>query len=129
MFTVKRNRLLRSSRAHPVQSELVHDNPVYHASVNVFRKGVPPLRDPRSLNQIQGGVTRQPAAKFARVEVMAMPADPAPAIASDPQPAAAPSGPINRSDGMASVQRLMPMAAAMRRKPAVAPNSPPGALE
>ncbi|MGA9015493.1 MAG: transposase, partial [Acetobacteraceae bacterium] len=49
------------------------------------------------------GVTRQPAAKFARVEVMAMPADPAPAIASDPQPAAAPSGPINRSDGMIEI--------------------------
>jgi len=38
------------------------------------------------------GVTRQPAAKFARVEVMAVPADPALAVA----PAAAtPSGPMN----------------------------------
>ena len=49
------------------------------------------------------GVTRQPAAKFARVEVMAMPADPAPAISPVPQPAAAPSGPMNRSDGMIEI--------------------------
>jgi transposase len=38
------------------------------------------------------GVTRQPVAKFARVEVMATPADPAPAV---PPPPAAPSGPMN----------------------------------
>ena len=49
------------------------------------------------------GVTRQPASKFARVEVMAMPADPAPAIPPDPQPAAAPSGPMNRPDGMIEI--------------------------
>lgn len=39
------------------------------------------------------GVTRQPVAKFARVEVMAVPADPAPAV--PPVAAAAPSGPMN----------------------------------
>ena len=36
------------------------------------------------------GVTCQPVAKFARVEVMAMPADPAPAIPPDPQLSEAP---------------------------------------
>jgi transposase len=41
------------------------------------------------------GVTSQPVAKFARVEVMAMPAAPAPAIPPVAPPAAAPSGPMN----------------------------------
>jgi transposase len=40
------------------------------------------------------GVPRQPQAKFARVEVMAVPADPAPAL-PPVAPAAAPSGPMN----------------------------------
>ena len=44
------------------------------------------------------GVARQPVAKFARVEVMAMPAAPAPARPPVPQPAAASSGPMNRDD-------------------------------
>ena len=48
------------------------------------------------------GVTRQPVAKFARVEVMAVPADPAPAISPVPQPAAA-SGPMDRPDGMIEI--------------------------
>src|SRR6185369_11371902 len=39
------------------------------------------------------GVTHQPVAKFARVEVMAMPADPAPAIPPVAAPPAALSGP------------------------------------
>ena len=41
------------------------------------------------------GVTVQPVAKFARVEVMAMPAARAPAIPPVAPPAAAPSGPMN----------------------------------
>ena len=41
------------------------------------------------------GVTGQPVAKFARVEVMAMPAARAPAIPPVAPPAAAPSGPMN----------------------------------
>jgi transposase len=41
------------------------------------------------------GVTRQPAAKFARVEVMAVAADPAPAIPPVAPAAATPSGPMN----------------------------------
>ena len=49
------------------------------------------------------GVTGQPVAKFARVEVMAMPADPAPAIPPAPHPAATPSGPMNRPDGMIEI--------------------------
>lgn len=40
------------------------------------------------------GVTRQPPAKFARVEVIAIPADPAPAI-PPVAPSAAPSAPMN----------------------------------
>jgi transposase len=46
------------------------------------------------------GVTRQPAAKFARVEVMAMPTDPAipPAVQS-----AAPSAPMHHPDGMIEI--------------------------
>ena len=47
------------------------------------------------------GVTRQPVAKFARVEVMAMPADPAPAIPPVAQ-SAAPSGPM-LTDGMIEI--------------------------
>jgi transposase len=43
------------------------------------------------------GVTRQPAAKFARVEVMAMPTDPA-----IPQ-SAAPSAPMHHPDGMIEI--------------------------
>ena len=42
------------------------------------------------------GVTHQPPAKFARVEVMAVPADPAPAIPPVAPAAATPSGPMNR---------------------------------
>ena len=46
------------------------------------------------------GVTRQPVAKFARVEVMAMPADPAPAA----PPAAHPAlGPMNHRDGLIEI--------------------------
>jgi len=41
------------------------------------------------------GVSGQPVAKFARVEVMAMPAASAPAIPPVAPPAAAPSGPMN----------------------------------
>src|SRR5690242_6005556 len=41
------------------------------------------------------GVTRQPPAKFARVEVMATPADPASAISPVAPPPAASSGPMN----------------------------------
>ena len=41
------------------------------------------------------GVPRQPQAKFARVEVMAVPADPAPALPPVAPAAAAPSGPMN----------------------------------
>ena len=41
------------------------------------------------------GVTGQPVAKFARVEVMTMPAAPAPAIPPVAPPAAASSGPMN----------------------------------
>ena len=49
------------------------------------------------------GVTGQPVAKFARVEMMAMPADPAPAIPPAPHPAATPSGPMSRPDGMIEI--------------------------
>lgn len=49
------------------------------------------------------GVRRQPVAKFARVEVMAMPADPAPATRPAAQPATAPSGPMNHPDGMIEI--------------------------
>ena len=48
-------------------------------------------------------VTRQPAARFARVEVRAMPADPAPAKLPAAPPAAAPSGPMNHPDGMIEI--------------------------
>ena len=48
------------------------------------------------------GATRQPVAKFARVEVMAVPADPAPAIPPVAQPAA-PSGPMHHPDGMIEI--------------------------
>ena len=41
------------------------------------------------------GVPRQPQAKFARVEVMAVPADPAAALPPVAPAAAAPSGPMN----------------------------------
>ena len=41
------------------------------------------------------GVPRQPQAKFARVEVMAVPADPAPALPPVAPAAAAESGPMN----------------------------------
>ena len=41
------------------------------------------------------GFPRQPQAKFARVEVMAVPADPAPALPPVAPAAAAPSGPMN----------------------------------
>jgi transposase len=43
------------------------------------------------------GVTRQPAAKFARVEVMAMPTDPA------IRQSAAPSAPMHHPDGMIEI--------------------------
>jgi transposase-like protein len=42
------------------------------------------------------GVTRQPVAEFARVEVMAVLADPTPALSSVPEPAAAASGPMKQ---------------------------------
>jgi len=47
------------------------------------------------------GVPRQPQAKFARVEVMAVPADPAPAVS--PVAPAIPSGPMNHPDGMIEI--------------------------
>ena len=46
------------------------------------------------------GDTRLPVAKFARVEVMAMPVDPTPALSPVSQPVAAPSGPMDRPDGV-----------------------------
>jgi len=49
------------------------------------------------------GATRLPVAKFARVEVMAIPADPAPAPPPAARPAAAPSGPMNHPDGMIEI--------------------------
>ncbi len=49
------------------------------------------------------GVTRQPVAKFARVEVMAVPADPAPSLSPVPEPAAAASGPMKHPDGMTEI--------------------------
>src|SRR5215475_1735234 len=49
------------------------------------------------------GVTRSPVAKFARVEVMAIPADPSPAIPPAARPAAVPSGPMNHADGMIEI--------------------------
>lgn len=45
------------------------------------------------------GTASRPVAKFARVEVLATPAQPAPATPSAPQPAAVPSG-TNHTDGM-----------------------------
>ena len=49
------------------------------------------------------GAARLPVAKFARVEVMAIPADPAPAPPPAARPAAAPSGPMNHLDGMIEI--------------------------
>jgi hypothetical protein len=49
------------------------------------------------------GVTRQPVAEFARVEVMAIPTDPSPAILPAARPAAVPSGPMNDPDGMIEI--------------------------
>src|ERR1700749_3511252 len=49
------------------------------------------------------GVTRQPLAKFARVEVMAVPADPSPAIPPAARPAAALSDPMDHPDGMIEI--------------------------
>ena len=46
--------------------------------------------------------TSRPVAKFARVEVLAMPAQPAPATPSAPQPAAVPSG-TNPPEGMIEI--------------------------
>jgi transposase len=42
-------------------------------------------------------------AQFARVEVMAMPTRPAPAISPVPQQAVAPSGPMNQPEGMIEI--------------------------
>jgi len=49
------------------------------------------------------GVTRQPPAKFARVEVMATPADLAPAMPPVAPPTAVPSGPMNHPNGMIEI--------------------------
>ena len=49
------------------------------------------------------GVTRQPVAESARVEVMAVPADPTPALSPVPEPAAAASGPMKHPDGMIEI--------------------------
>jgi transposase len=49
------------------------------------------------------GAIRQPVAKFARVEMMAMPADPALVTPSAAQLAAARSGPMNHPDGMIEI--------------------------
>ena len=46
------------------------------------------------------GTASQPVAKFARVEVMAMPADPAPAAPPAVHP---PSGPMNHPDGLIEI--------------------------
>jgi len=48
------------------------------------------------------GTSDRPVTKFARVEVMAMPADPAPTIPPVAQPAA-PSGPMHRPYGMIEI--------------------------
>jgi transposase len=56
----------------------------------------------RHLREGSLGVTRQPAAKFARVEVMAIPADPAPATPPAVQ-SAAPSAPMHHPDGMIEI--------------------------
>ena len=48
------------------------------------------------------GTTSRPVAKFARVEVLAMPAQPALATPSAPQPAAVPSG-TNPPEGMIEI--------------------------
>ena len=48
------------------------------------------------------GTTSRPVAKFARVDVMAMPAQSAPAPSS-PHPAATPSGPMSLPDGMIEI--------------------------
>jgi transposase len=48
------------------------------------------------------GTTARPVAKFARVEVMAMPADPASAAPSPPQPAPTPNA-MNHPDGMIEI--------------------------
>ena len=49
------------------------------------------------------GDARQPVAEFARVEVMAVPADPTPALSPVPEPAAAASGPMKHPDGMIEI--------------------------
>jgi transposase len=50
------------------------------------------------------GAARQPVAKFARVEVMAMPADPVPEQPpAAAQPVTAASGPMDRPDGMIEI--------------------------
>jgi transposase len=48
------------------------------------------------------GTTARPVAKFARVEVMAMPADPVSAAPSPPQPAPTPNA-MNHPDGMIEI--------------------------
>jgi transposase len=48
------------------------------------------------------GTASRPVAKFARVEVLGMPAQPAPATPSAAQPAAVPSG-TNHTDGMIEI--------------------------
>jgi len=48
------------------------------------------------------GTASRPVAKFARVEVLRMPAQPAPATPSAAQPAAVPSG-TNHTDGMIEI--------------------------
>lgn len=48
------------------------------------------------------GTASRPVAKFARVEVLAMPAQPAPAAPSAVQPTAVPSG-TNHTDGMIEI--------------------------
>jgi transposase len=49
------------------------------------------------------GTAAQPVAKFARVEVMAMPGDPAPATPSPAQTTAATPGPMSHPDGMIEI--------------------------
>jgi transposase len=56
----------------------------------------------RHLLEGSPGVTRQPVAKFARVEVMAMRTDPAPATPPAAQPAPTPNA-MNHPDGMIEI--------------------------
>ena len=49
------------------------------------------------------GDTRRPVAKFARVEVMALPTDAVPVTRPAEQPSAAASGPMNHPDGMIEI--------------------------